>query len=183
LPHVSAIRGTPCCWAALVLLAWSPYALFDPGFQLSFAAVLAIFVAVGPALRVLEGYPVPPTLAATVAISGACSLATAPILWLQFGQVPLLGVLANALVEPVVGLLLGLGLVTACVDLVAPGAAAVLASLNGWIAAYIAACARAVAAAPFAQATGRAAAASGVGALVAAAYAWRRWRTSFSRRI
>jgi len=168
--------------AALVLLAWSPYALFDPGFQLSFAAVLAIFVAVGPALRVLEGYPVPPALAMTIAVSVACSLATAPILWLRFGQVPLLGVVANALVEPVVGVLLGLGLVTACVDLVAPGAAALLASLNGWIAVYIAACARAVAAAPFAQATGRAAAAAGLGALVAAAYAWRRWQTSFNRR-
>ena len=167
--------------AALVLLAWSPYELFDPGFQLSFAAVVAIFVAVGPALRVFEGYPVPPKLAAAVAVSTACSVATAPILWLQFGQVPLLGVVANALVEPVVGLLLGLGLVTACVDLIAPGAASVLASLNGWIAAYVAACARAVAAAPFAQATGRAAAAAGVGAFVVAAYAWWRWRTSFSR--
>ena len=167
--------------AALVLLAWSPYTLFDPGFQLSFAAVLAIFVAAGPLLRVLEGYPVPARLAAVAAISGACSVATAPILWLQFGQVPLLGVIANALVEPVVGVLLGLGLVTACVDLVAPGAAALLAALNGWVAAYVAACARGVAAAPFAQATGWAAAAAGVGALCAAAYAWRRWRTSFSR--
>jgi competence protein ComEC len=167
--------------AAVVLLAWSPYELFDPGFQLSFAAVLAIFVAVGPALRVFEGYPVPPKLAAAVAVSAACGVATAPILWLQFGQVPLLGVVANALVEPVVGVLLGLGLVTACVDLVAPGAATVLASLNGWIAAYVAACARGVAAAPFAQATGRAAAAAGAGALVVGAYAWWRWRTSFSR--
>lgn len=169
--------------AAFVLLAWSPYELFDPGFQLSFAAVLAIFVAVGPALRLLEGYPVPPSLAAALAISAVCSVATAPILWLQFGQVPLLGVLANALVEPVVGLLLGLGLVTACVDVVDPGLAALLASLNGWIAAYVAGCAHAIAAAPFAQVTGRGAAAAGVGAVVAAAYAWQRWRTSFSRPI
>jgi competence protein ComEC len=167
--------------AALVLLGWSPYTLFDPGFQLSFAAVLAIFVAVGPVLRVLEGYPVPTTLAATIAVSGACSLATAPLLWLQFGQVPLLGVAANALVEPLVGVLLGLGLVTACVDLVAPGVAAALASLNGWVAAYIAGCARGVAAVPFAQATGRAAAAAGAGALGAGAYACWRWRTSFNR--
>ena len=80
-----------------------------------------------------------------------------------------------------VGILLGLGLVTACVDLVDPSAAAALASLNGWIAAYVAACARAVAAAPFAQASGPAAAAAGVGAVGAAAYAWQRWRTSFNR--
>ena len=167
--------------AAVVLLAWSPYALFDPGFELSFAAVVAIFLAVGPVLRVLEGYPVPRKLAAAVAVSGTCSLATAPILWLRFDQVPLLGVVANVLVEPVVGLLLGLGLVTALVDLVSPAAAGLLASLNGWLAAYVAACARAVSAVPVAQATGSAAAAAAAGSLVAAAYAWRRWRTSFSR--
>ena len=75
--------------------------------------------------------------AAIVAVSVACSAATAPILWLQFGQVPLLGVVANALVEPVVGALLGLALVTAVVAPVAPPLAAALAWLNGWIAAYI----------------------------------------------
>jgi predicted membrane metal-binding protein len=124
---------------------------------------------------------VPPALAGPLAISAACSVATAPILWLRFGQVPLLGVLANALVEPVVGVLLGLGLLTACVDLVAPGAASALAAANGWIAAYVAACARLVAAAPFAQATGAAAALAGLGALGGGAYAWWRWRTSFRR--
>ncbi len=45
--------------AAVVLLAWNPYTLFDAGFQLSFAAVVAIFLAVGPLLRLAEGYPVP----------------------------------------------------------------------------------------------------------------------------
>jgi len=73
--------------AAVGLLAWNPYTLYDPGFQLSFAAVVAIFVAVGPALRILEGYPVPPRLAAVLVVSAACSIATAPILWLQFGTV------------------------------------------------------------------------------------------------
>jgi competence protein ComEC len=164
--------------AAVVLLGTNPYTLYDPGFQLSFAAVGAIFVAVPPLLRVLEGYPVPTKLGAAIAVSAACSVATAPILWLQFGQVPLLGVVANALVEPAVGPLLGLALVTAALDPVAPPAAAALASLNGWIAAYTAGCARAVSAVPFAQASGRAAALTVSGALVAAAYAWRRWRTS-----
>ena len=166
---------------ALVLLAWNPYTLFDPGFQLSFAAVIAIFVAVGPVLTVLEGYPIPPLIVGTIAVSAACSVATAPVLWLQFGRVPLLGVVANALAEPVIALLLGLGLVTAIVDLVAPGVATLLAAVNGSLAAYVAACARVVGGAPFAQASGRWAAATGVGALLVAAYAWRRWRTSYSR--
>ncbi len=167
--------------AAVVLLAWNPYTLFDAGFQLSFAAVVAIFLAVGPALRALEGYPVPRTLGGAVAVSAACSIATAPILWLQFGAVPLLGIVANALVEPAVGPLLGLAFAAAAVDPVAPSLAAALAWLNGWIAAYIAFCARLVAAAPVAQARGPGAALATAGSLVVAAYAWRRWRTSSNR--
>jgi competence protein ComEC len=167
--------------AAVVLLAWSPYAVFDPGFQLSFAAVTAIFVLV-PQLRAwLEGYPVPRSLGLTASISTACGLATAPILFLQFGSVPLLGVVANALVEPVIGPLLGLALVAAVVDPVVPSLAESLAWLDGWLAAYVVLCARAVSALPFAQAGGVGAAGVTAGSLLAAAYAWRRWRTSSSR--
>ena len=167
--------------AAVVLLAWNPYALADAGFQLSFAAVIAIFLAAGPLLRVLEGYPMHKKLAAAVAISAACSVATAPILWLQFGAVPLLGIVANALVEIAVGPLLGLAFATAVIEPVAPPLAAALAWLNGWIAAYVVFCARAVAAVPFAQVHGREAALAAAGSLVAAAYAWRRWRTTSNR--
>jgi competence protein ComEC len=167
--------------AAVVLLAWNPYALADAGFQLSFAAVIAIFLAAGPLLRELEGYPVKKKLAAAVAVSASCSVVTAPILWLQFGAVPLLGVVANALVEVAVGPLLGLAFATAVVEPVSPPFADALAWLNGWIAAYVVFCARAVAAVPFAQVHGRGAALAAAGSLVAAAYAWRRWRTTSSR--
>src|SRR5262249_5732172 len=47
---------------ALVLLAWNPYVLLDPGFEFSFAAVAAIFAAYPPVRRALEGYPLPPRL-------------------------------------------------------------------------------------------------------------------------
>ena len=61
--------------------------------------------------------------------------------------------------------------------------AGALAWLNGWIAAYTVGCARLVSAVPFAQASGRDAALAAVGALACGAYAWWRWRTSFSRPI
>jgi len=162
--------------AAVVLLAWNPYTLADAGFQLSFAAVAAIFLAVRPLLRVLEGYPLPPTLAATVAVSTACGVATAPVLWLQFGAVPLLGVLANALVEPAVAPLLGLAFATAAVDPVAPSLAEALAWLDGWVVAYVVVCARAVAALPAAQVHGPAAGAAALVCLVLAGLAARRLR-------
>jgi competence protein ComEC len=162
--------------AAVVLLAWSPYALFDAGFQLSFVAVIAIFVAARPLARELEGYPMPPYLRLALPVAAACSLATAPVLWLQFGAVPLLGVVANALVEPAVPPLLGLAFAAAAVDPLSPTLAALLAWVNGWIAAYVVLCARAVAAAPFAQAHGNGAALATAGALLAAALLWRRIR-------
>jgi competence protein ComEC len=166
---------------AVVLLAWNPYNLQDPGFQLSFGAVAAIFLAVGPLTRLLEGYPVPRRAAGPVAVSAACAVATAPVLWLQFGAVPLLGVGANVLVEAVVAPLLALAFAAAALDPVAPSLAADLAWVNGWIAAYIAFCARAVAAVPFAQVRGPWAAGAAAAALLGAALALRplsRLRTS-----
>ncbi len=168
--------------AAIVLLAWNPYTLFDAGFQLSFAAVVAIFVLAPPLRSRFDGYPGPDWLKAAVAISVACSLATAPLLWLQFGRVPLLGVAANALAELAVGPLLGLAFVAAAVYPVAPPLAAALADLNGLLAAYIAGCARLVGDISFAQVTGKHAAGVAGVMLVAAAYAWRRWQQTTSSR-
>jgi competence protein ComEC len=142
---------------AAVLLAWNPYGLLEPGFQLSFAAVAAIFLLVPLLERWLEGYPLPRRLSTVVAVSLACGLATAPIAWLHFGSVPLFSVPANALAAPVVAPLLGMALVSAGIHPILPEAAAALAWANGWLAAYLAACARLVGGLPFAQVTSGAA--------------------------
>jgi competence protein ComEC len=167
---------------ALVLLAWNPYTLLDPGFQLSFAAVAAIFLLVPPLVRALEGYPLPAKLAGVLAVSAACGLATAPILWLQFHAVPLLTVPANALAAPAVAPLLALAFAAALVGIVSPPAAVAIAWLNGWCAAYLAGCARVVGGIPGAQvSSGRSLAELLLGATVAGAYAWRRWLSSSPR--
>jgi competence protein ComEC len=127
---------------AAVLLGWNPYSLLDPGFQLSFAAVAAIFVLVPRLQTWLEGYPVPARLATVVAVSTACGGATAPILMTQFGYVPVYSVASNALVAPVVAPLLGLALVCSALDPFLPAAAGAVAWLNGWLAAYLAGVAR-----------------------------------------
>ena len=64
-------------WYALllgvvVLLAWNPYTLLDPGFQLSFAAVASIFVVAPRLVRRLEGYPMPQRVREAVSLSAAC---------------------------------------------------------------------------------------------------------------
>jgi competence protein ComEC len=164
--------------AAIVLLGWNPYLVYDPGFELSFAAVVAIFTLAPRISRRLEGYPLPGKVRMAVSVSTACGIVTAPILWLQFGALPLLSVPANALAEPAMPILLGLAFATAGLDAISPSAAAVLAWLNGWLAAYIALCAHAVASVPFAYIHTLRALAGVSGALLLAAYAWRRWRMS-----
>jgi competence protein ComEC len=136
---------------AAVLLAWTPASLLEPGFQLSFAAVASIFVLVPRLVRTLEGYPIPPGLSLVLAVSTACGAATAPILWFQFGEVPLYALPANVLATGAMPPLLGLALVGALVEPVLPSAALAIAWVNGWIAAYIAACARAIAELPYAR--------------------------------
>jgi competence protein ComEC len=60
-------------------------------------------------------------------------------------------VVANALAEPAVAPILGLGLASALCESVLPGAAGALAWSNGWLAAYLAWCARSIGGLPFAQ--------------------------------
>jgi competence protein ComEC len=160
---------------AALLLGWNPYALFDAGFQLSFAAVASIFVVTPRVVRVLDGYPVSHGLAQLIGVSTACGLATAPVTWFQFHQIALVTVPANVMAVPVVVEVLGLALLTAVVVPVAPPLAAAMAQLNGWGAWLVAVCARAFASIPGAQITSpRAAAMLGLGAVCVAAYAWQR---------
>jgi competence protein ComEC len=166
---------------AFALLAWNPYTLLDPGFELSFAAVLAIFV-LGPRLRrVLEGYPMAGWLRDVVAISAACGLATAPIAWIHFHTLALLTIPANALAAPAVVPLLGLALAAAAVAPISVAAASALAWANGWCAAYLAGCARLIGGLPGAQVSStRSLLIVLAVALLVAAYAWPRWRPSSS---
>ena len=166
---------------AAALLAWNPYTLFDAGFQLSFAAVAAIFVLVPRFQRVLEGYPLG-AFRGGLAVSAACGAATAPILWFQFHSLQLLAIPANLLAAPAVVPLLTLALAATAVAPLSPSAAGALAWLNGWCAAYLAAVARVVGGLPFAQLrSARALLVLLAGALLLAAYAsCPRWRTTSS---
>ncbi len=160
--------------AAVALLAWNPYELYDPGFQLSFAAVAAIFTLVPRIARSLEVTRLPRGLRLGVAVSLGCSVVTAPIVWFEFGYLPLLGVPANALAEPAMAPLLGLAFLAAGLAAVSPGAAPVVAWLNGWVAAYIAGVARTIGSLPFAEIQSTRSLALAGAVLLAPLYVWRR---------
>lgn len=95
--------------AALVLVAASPLNLLDPGFQLSFAAALALAMwwdeRPREPLRGVKGWA-----RAAVETSLVASLATAPLALRYFGDTSLIGPLTNLLVVPLVGPAMALGL-------------------------------------------------------------------------
>jgi competence protein ComEC len=136
---------------ALVLLAWTPSAALEPGFQLSFAAVAAIFVVIPRVAGVPEAYPVPRGLWDVLVVAVACGLVTAPIVWLHFGAVALWTVPANLAAEPAMPPLIALSLASAAIEPVLPDASAALAWLAGGCAAWIAFVAKVVSAWPSAR--------------------------------
>lgn len=113
---------------AVVVLALNPLDLFNPGFQLSFAAVWAIFV-VAPRLQ--------PRLGSAVAVSVACTLVTTPIAWWHFGRLAPLSVPANLLALPAVAPLLVCGLAAILVGSVWPPLALPLLWLADLLAGYL----------------------------------------------
>lgn len=136
---------------ALTLLAWMPSSGLEPGFQLSFAAVAAIFVVLPRVSGVADAYPIPRGVWDVFVVAVACGVVTAPIVWLHFGTIAVWTVPANVAAEPAMPPLIGLALAAAAIEPVFPGAAAALAWLAGWCAAWIALVARVVAGWPAAQ--------------------------------
>ena len=124
--------------AALILLIWQPESLLAPGFQLSFAATIALVVGYAPAERTLRARGLPPwliPLAMVIVTSGLAGLATAPFSAATFNRMTAYGLLANLLTVPVMSVLMGAGAVAA---LLAPvGLAAPALMVMGWAAQWI----------------------------------------------
>lgn len=94
--------------AALVLLIYDPFSLFDVGFQLSFTVVLALIL-ITPILS--SKIILPGRLGSLLAVSVAAQLGAAPILIYYFQQLPIIATVANLAVVPAVAPVLILGLV------------------------------------------------------------------------
>ncbi len=104
-------------WAALVILALFPPALFSASFQLSFAAVFWIVFGLQQpvakrALQRLRPHPVMRWLSSLVVVSMLAVLGTWPLVMFYFNQVSLVGPMVNVVLVPLMGFAavpLGLG--------------------------------------------------------------------------
>ena len=154
---VAALAGRPASrWYALMLaaaltLAWSPRAAEDVGWQLSFAAVLAMLALV-PTLRArLRRARLPGAIVEVLAVTAAATLGTAPLIVLHFERVSLASLPANLLAAPAVAPIMWLGTVAAALGQSAPAVAAPVAAVAALPLAYVTWLAHGLAALPFAQ--------------------------------
>ena len=151
---VAVLAGRPAArWYALLIAACAtllvnPRARADPGWQLSFAAVIAI-MALTPALRDrLRRAGVPRPLAEGGALTIAATLGTAPLSAHHFGQVSLAALPANLLALPAVAPVMWLGAIAIAAGMVVPAVATACGVLAAAPLAYLEWLARACAALP-----------------------------------
>ena len=154
---VAALAGRPASrWYALLLaaavtLAANPRASADPGWQLSFAAVLAIALLAPRIRHILVVRRMPGALADATAMTAAATLGTAPLLALHFHQLSLVGIPANLAAGPAIAPITWLGMLAAALGQLSPALAAPLNALNAYLLAYVGAVAHVAAALPHAS--------------------------------
>ncbi|WEF24253.1 ComEC/Rec2 family competence protein [Paracoccus sp. S3-43] len=92
--------------AATLILIYSPEAVTHPGFQMSFAATVALILSAGPWSRIAPHLPFWLRPVAMLIVSSlVASIATSPLAAAHFNRMAQYGLLANLLVVPVMGTL------------------------------------------------------------------------------
>lgn len=100
--------------AGLLILSFWPDAVFDIGFQLSFAATAGILIITRPVeailFRISGNHGVRKWILTPLAVSLAAQIFTGPLMAWHFHRIPMISLLANLAVVPLTGLILALGL-------------------------------------------------------------------------
>jgi competence protein ComEC len=112
--------------AALALLVWRPGDLWEPGFQLSFAATAGIIYVTPWLAAMLTERGWPAWLATAVGVSLGAQAAVTPLMLAHFNQLSVIGVLANLAVVPLAGVATMLGMLALLLELLSAALAGLL---------------------------------------------------------
>jgi competence protein ComEC len=148
--------------AAAITLAVDPRAAADPGWQLSFAAVVAILVLASPVAGRLRARRVPGPLAEAAALTAAATLGTAPLLAFHFERVSVVSLPANLFAAVAVAPAMWLGMLAVAAGAVAPALATLPNAVAAYPLAYLGWLADAAAGVPHASVTAHLGSATGV---------------------
>lgn len=118
--------ATALAVASAATLALDPRAWLDVGWQLSFTAAAGLIFGAAAVGRRLAAAGLPRWLAAGVACTVVATVATAPVMLAVFGELSLIGLVTNALVLPLVGIVVWSGTLAAVLALLAPAASALI---------------------------------------------------------
>jgi competence protein ComEC len=138
------MRTWSLCLAAAVTLILNPLSTADPGWQLSFAAVVGIALLARPIARRLgpvrgsgPGSPMR-AIADGFGVTVAASLATLPLIALHFDRIPVATVTANLLAMPAVAPSMWLGMAAGAIGQLSPALAVPLNLVNSVLLGFIA---------------------------------------------
>lgn len=119
--------------AALILLVIDPKELFNPGFQLSFSAVLSILIIYPIFSQKINKYKlnkIIKNILLFVSVSFAAQMGTLPFTLVYFNKLSLVSLVANIFVIPTIGIIVALGIVSLLFLLLSFGVASIFASAN-----------------------------------------------------
>ena len=141
--------------AALLILILSPYQLFQPGFQLSFAAVISLNI-VNELLKHLKASGNSNKLLELVAPCMGVQLGIAPILAYHFFEIPFLATFLNIIIIPIYSILLIGGWSSVLCAIICMPVAKGIATIVLWILSIINPCVERISTIPLATVcTGR----------------------------
>jgi competence protein ComEC len=127
--------------AALIILTVDPNEIYNPGFQLSFAAVLSIAIIYPLIERNISKLRLQNKalsyILLFIAVSFSAQVGTFPFTLLYFNKFSTIALLTNLLVIPAIGFIIGIALFTLAISIVFPFIAAYYASANDLITKFI----------------------------------------------
>lgn len=120
--------------AAFIVLVFDPEELFNPGFQLSFLAVLSIAVIYPIIRKYIYSFrlksQIIKNLLLFMGVSLSAQIGTLPLTFIYFGKLSLVALLTNLVVIPLAGLIVGIAIFTLVLSLGITPFAAIYATVN-----------------------------------------------------
>ncbi len=124
--------------AAFVLLLYDASELFNPGFQLSFSAVISILIYYPKLSQVINGWMLSSEilrkLLLFIAVSLSAQIGTLPFTLLYFHKLSVVALFTNLIVIPAIGIIVSLAILSLVVSIFSYWVALVFAASNRFIA-------------------------------------------------
>ena len=123
--------------AAFIVLVVNPEDLFNPGFQLSFSAVLSIAVIYPIIKKLLHAAAIKSKVVNSIllfiGVTLSAQIGTLPFTLIYFGKLSLVSLIANLFVIPLIGLIVGIAIFTILISFISTYTASIFSVTNEFL--------------------------------------------------